>query len=80
MLARVTPQHAGTGAGVLTTTAQIGNAIGVALMGILFYQQLVSQPHDSGYARALEVSLVYLMATGVLVALLVQLLPRQAKA
>jgi EmrB/QacA subfamily drug resistance transporter len=80
VLSRVTPQHAGAGAGVLTTTAQVGNAIGVSLIGILFYQQLAGQSHDTGYAHAFEVSLIYLMATGVLVALLVQLIPKQAKA
>ena len=34
VLARVTPQHAGPTAGVLSTVQQADNALGVALLGI----------------------------------------------
>jgi predicted MFS family arabinose efflux permease len=40
VLARVTPQHAGSAAGVLSTVQQVGNALGVALLGIVFYGAL----------------------------------------
>ena len=78
VLLRVKPEHAGASAGVLTTTAQIGNAIGVSLIGILFYRQLSSASSvNAGYAHAFMVSLGYLIVVGLLVAALVQLLPRK---
>lgn len=51
-------QHAGVAAGVVATVQQAANAIGVALIGLLFYSY--------GFAG----SLVYLAATALLVALL----------
>ena len=38
VLARVTPHHAGTAAGVLSMVMQLGGALGVALIGIYFYR------------------------------------------
>jgi EmrB/QacA subfamily drug resistance transporter len=74
VLARVTPQHVGAASGVLSTALQIGNALGVALIGLIFYQQLGSGA-PAAYPHAFELSLVYLIGIGLTLALLVQLLP-----
>jgi EmrB/QacA subfamily drug resistance transporter len=75
VLARVAPQFAGAAGGVLATGLQIGNGLGVAIIGVIFYNAL-----DGGtYASAFTASLYYLMAVGVTLALLVQLLPRGNK-
>jgi EmrB/QacA subfamily drug resistance transporter len=74
VLARVRPHHAGAAAGVLTTTAQIGNALGVALIGIVFYGALAG----SAYPHAFGHGLLYLAVTELAVAALVQLLPRRS--
>jgi EmrB/QacA subfamily drug resistance transporter len=70
VLARVRPHHAGAAAGVLTTTVQIGNALGVALIGIVFYGAL-----HGGYPHAFSHGLIYLAAVELAVAALVQFLP-----
>ncbi len=37
VLARVAPHHAGTASGVLSMIIQLGGALGVALIGLIFY-------------------------------------------
>jgi EmrB/QacA subfamily drug resistance transporter len=71
VLARVAPHHAGAAAGVLTTAQQVGGAIGVGIVGIVFYGSL-----SGGAAQAFQHGLVYLIAITLAIAGLVQLLPR----
>ncbi|MGW0434215.1 MFS transporter [Micromonospora sp. NPDC003197] len=71
VLARVAPRHAGAAAGALTTAQQVGGAIGVGIVGIVFYGSL-----SAGVAQAFQHSLVYLIAITLALAGLVQLLPR----
>jgi EmrB/QacA subfamily drug resistance transporter len=67
------PAHAGAVSGVLSTAQQVGNALGVALVGMVFFGAV-----SGGYARALEWSLVVLIGTTAGVALLATLLhPRR---
>jgi MFS family permease len=77
VLSRMTPQHAGAASGVLNTAVWIGNAIGVAIIGVIFYGQLGSLAGVSGYADAFRGSLFYLLGVGTALAILVQLLPRR---
>lgn len=65
VLAGLPPQHAGVASGVLGMTQQVGNALGVALIGLLFYGA-------SGPAQGLgfEVSLAYLAASALAAAAL----------
>jgi len=58
LLAGLPAEHAGAGAGVLATVQQLGNALGVALIGLVFY--------GAGFAH----SLLYLLATSLIVAVL----------
>ncbi|WP_433250779.1 MFS transporter [Streptosporangium sp. CA-135522] len=74
VLARVTPAHAGAASGVLSTAQQIGNSLGVALIGIVFY----AAAESAGFLGAFERSLPYLIGVELLLALLVQLLPRRS--
>jgi len=76
VLARVTPQHAGAASGVLATALQIGNALGVAIIGVIFYTTLGAAPTHDSYSHAFTQSLLYSIGVGIALALLVQLLPR----
>ncbi|MFE9428269.1 MFS transporter [Kitasatospora sp. NPDC006697] len=71
VLAAVRPELAGSAAGVVSTLQQVGNALGVALLGNLFYGAL---PH--GFAGAFAGSMLVLVALEVALALLVQALPK----
>ena len=72
VLARVTPQHAGAAAGVLSTVQQVGNALGVALLGIVFYGAL-----GGGVPHAFRGCLIFLIVVELVLAALVQLLPKE---
>jgi EmrB/QacA subfamily drug resistance transporter len=71
VLARVALSHAGAAAGVLTTAQQVGGAIGVGIVGIVFYGSV-----SSGVTQAFQHGLLYLIAVTLAVAGLVQLVPR----
>ncbi|WP_433444395.1 MFS transporter [Nonomuraea sp. CA-141351] len=71
VLARVSPRHIGSAAGVLTTTQQVGSALGVGAVGIVFYGAVAD-----GVGPAFRHGLVYLIAVTLLISALVQLLPR----
>jgi hypothetical protein len=77
VLARVSPQYAGAAGGVLATGLQVGNSLGVAIIGVIFYNAIGGTPES--YADAFTSSLIYLGITGLTLALLVQLLPRGGK-
>jgi EmrB/QacA subfamily drug resistance transporter len=70
----VEPAYAGAVSGVLSTAQQVGNALGVAVVGMVFFGAV-----GGGYAHALEWSLVVLVGTTAGVALLGVLLhPRRS--
>ncbi|MEV4256182.1 MFS transporter [Spirillospora sp. NPDC049652] len=70
VLSRVDAEHAGAASGVLSTAQQAGGAIGVALVGVVFYEV------HSGVPHAFAAGLVFLLVLDVLVAALVQALPK----
>ncbi|MFD2763592.1 MFS transporter [Micromonospora eburnea] len=74
VLAQVAPRHAGAAAGVLTTAQQVGAAVGVGIIGIVFFGSL-----RDGVLPAFQHGLWYLIAVTAAIALLVQLLPRAAE-
>ncbi|MEH0424313.1 MFS transporter [Streptomyces sp. B21-083] len=76
VLARVNPQYAGSASGVLTTGLQIGNSIGVAVIGVIFYNALGERPDSAAYAHAFDMGIIFLVAVAAALALLVQALPR----
>jgi EmrB/QacA subfamily drug resistance transporter len=77
VLSTVAPHHAGAASGVLGSAQQVGNALGVALIGVLFFGAL-----DAGHAvpDAFRTSLLWLAAGSVAVAALIQTLPRGGRA
>ena len=77
VLSGLTPQHAGSAAGVLSSVQQVGNALGVAIIGIVFYNAAGSAATGGAIVHAFEVSIPYLVGLAVAVAALVQLLPKR---
>jgi EmrB/QacA subfamily drug resistance transporter len=82
VLARVAPKHVGLASGVLSTVTQLGGALGVALIGIVFYGS-ISHPH-AGAVRAVRTvgrgftsSSYLLIAIAATVLAGIQLLPRR---
>lgn len=80
VLSRVNPQHAGAASGVLTTGIQVGNAFGVAIIGIIFYGVLGTHPTADRFMHAFNYSLLYLVGVVLSLALIVQFLPRRPEA
>jgi EmrB/QacA subfamily drug resistance transporter len=81
VMAGVDPRDAGAASGVRSTASQLGGAIGVALIGIVFYSALSSAPAAPGgaaYSHALAGALWYAFAVAILSALAMLLLPKPA--
>ncbi|MFJ8825492.1 MFS transporter [Streptomyces sp. NPDC102467] len=76
VLARVKPQHAGSASGVLTTGLQVGNGLGVALIGLVFYNVLGNSPATADFSDAFRACLFYVLGITVLLGLVVQALPK----
>jgi EmrB/QacA subfamily drug resistance transporter len=79
VLARVAPSHAGTASGVLSTAMQLGGALGVALIGIIFYgaisHRTAAPAATLGHGFTQSSALLMAIAATVLVG--IQLLPRR---
>jgi EmrB/QacA subfamily drug resistance transporter len=75
ILSSVDRRHAGGASGALTTMQNVGGALGVAITGVIFFGAL-----HSGYAHALELSLIQLGALLLGVAVLTRLLPAAPRA
>jgi MFS family permease len=71
VLSYATPATAGTISGTLSTMQQVGNAIGVAVIGVVFFGAV-----GSGYGVAFERSLFVMAGLLVVVAALTRLLPK----
>jgi EmrB/QacA subfamily drug resistance transporter len=72
VVAGMEPRHAGAASGVLSAAQQVGNTIGVAAIGAIFYGAIGP---DGDFAGAFELALVAVAAVCIGVAALVQLLP-----
>jgi MFS family permease len=70
VLSHASPQAAGAVSGALSTMQQVGNALGVALIGVVFFGTL-----SQGYPRAFAISLGVMAALLLGVATLSRLLP-----
>ncbi|MFF4122184.1 MFS transporter [Microbispora rosea] len=67
VLLGVEPEYAGSASGVLSTVQQMAGALGVAIMGIVFFGTLDgASVSPAGYGRAFAASLVYLIALAAL--------------
>lgn len=74
VLARVVPRHAAAASGALSTAQEAGGAIGVAIVGIVYFNRI---GHATS-AHAFSLSLGLLIGFSVLSAVIVQFLPRTA--
>jgi EmrB/QacA subfamily drug resistance transporter len=80
VLAGLPVELAGAASGVLTTTMQVGNSLGVALIGVVFYGALRAGDPAS-YGHALILSLYFLAGLAILLAMSIATLirpPRRA--
>jgi len=75
ILSTTGPEQAGAASGVLSTIQNVGNALGVAIVGVIYFGAV-----HSGSAGAFQLSLVALAAILVGVAALTRLLPAPAAA
>jgi EmrB/QacA subfamily drug resistance transporter len=71
VLARVAPEQAGTVSGLQATTVQLGNSIGVAVIGVVFFSAL-----HGGFGHAFQVSLIPLAALPLAATAAIQFVPR----
>jgi len=69
-------RYAGAASGVLSTAAQVGGAVGVAAVGVVFYHVLGQGTGPGAYADAFKASVYLLAPLALAVAALVQLIPR----
>jgi EmrB/QacA subfamily drug resistance transporter len=74
IMSAMRPEQAGAASGALATFQNVGNAIGVAVIGVVFYGAL-----HGGFAAALEWSLGALALILIGVAALTRLLPAQVR-
>jgi EmrB/QacA subfamily drug resistance transporter len=74
VLARVAPEQAGTVAGLQATTVQLGNSIGVAVIGMVFFNAA-----GGGFGHAFQISLIPLAALPLAAAAAIQFVPRPAE-
>ena len=74
VLGYATPPTAGTISGMLSTMQQVGNAIGVAVIGVVFFSAV-----GHGYGPAFERSLFVMAALLIVVAALTRLMPRSSR-
>jgi len=75
IMSTMRPEQAGATSGALSTMQNVGNALGVAVIGVIFFGAL-----HSGFATAFELSLAALAAILISVAVLTRLLPAPTRA
>jgi hypothetical protein len=76
VIAGLAPQEAGAGAGIVTTTLQVGNALGVAIVSLLFFTLLGTATSEAAYADAFSLTLPACAVLMLIAAILVHRLPR----
>jgi len=73
------PRHAGLASGVVISTLQIGAALGVAVIGGVFYSALGTAPNTHAYSHAFVLALACNVALLILAGLLSLWLPREPR-
>ena len=82
VLARITPETTGMASGALSTAQQVGAALGVAVLGAVFFNLFPASAHGNapaaGYAFAMTSIGTFVIST--IAAVLIFLLPKTSKA
>jgi EmrB/QacA subfamily drug resistance transporter len=81
ILARVGPAETGMASGVLSTAQQVGGSVGVAIIGVLFFDSLTRSGHGGpeAFGHALAIGVSFNVVVSVIAAILVFSLPRPAR-
>ncbi|MET9918778.1 MFS transporter [Streptomyces sp. NPDC006435] len=74
-MADVDPKHASSASGVLSTAMEGGAALGVSLVGLVFFGTLGNPPAPDNYPRAFCLGIAAIVTFPLVVTLLVQALP-----
>jgi len=75
VLSRIPREYAGSASGLLSTGTQVGNALGVAAIGLIFYPVAAATPTSLGAVHAFQWALLFPIASAGALILLVQALP-----
>lgn len=73
LLARVKPDHAASGSGVLATALELGGALGVAVMGVIYFNAL----SRDRFGHAFTVSMLTMAGCAILAAAPAKALPNR---
>ncbi|HEX4193178.1 MAG TPA: MFS transporter [Stellaceae bacterium] len=76
VIAGLKPSEAGSGAGIVTTTLQIGNVLGIAVISLLFFMIVGDRQPGAAYADSFAITLPISALLMLVAAYLVRRLPR----
>jgi len=76
VIAGLQPSEAGSGAGIVTTTLQVGNVLGIAVISLIFFALLGNAASGVPYANAFAITLPISAVLMLVAAYLVRRLPR----
>lgn len=76
VIAGLAPQEAGAGAGIITTTLQIGNVLGIAVISLIFFAVVGDAAPGAAYANTFAITLPISAVLMLVAAYLVRRLPR----
>ena len=76
VIAGLQPSEAGAGAGIVTTTLQIGNVLGIAVISLIFFVLLGNAAPGAAYANTFAITLPISALLLLIAAYLVRRLPR----
>jgi len=75
ILQRIPPAYVGAASGVLSTNMQVANALGIAVVGLLFYSAGTSVGEATAYVRGFPPAMTLAACFEAALVVLVQLLP-----
>jgi EmrB/QacA subfamily drug resistance transporter len=78
--AEIDPRDAGAASGTLNAGDQLGGSVGIALLGVLFFNEIGPVPSQASYLSAFTTTVWYIVGALVLVSALSLLLPRRLTA
>lgn len=82
VLSRIDPNDVGVASGALSTAQQVGGALGVGIIGVVFFNSFHPSAHGKieAAAHALAMSSIFTLVVATAAAVLVYLLPNGRRA